>query len=177
MEPVHPTRVSSIEQPLIDARVPFWYRVPLLILGAVLDGMAVLGAWYLITEARREDVVPGFLVVAILLVFGWLTWRMGTARLTVVGDTFRIRNIFGSQTVALSDVERFEIGSNAWGISLIPRSSNRTIPVNAIQKSNWAVWMNRRTRADRLAAELNRLVHASRPGDTENDLPPVPPLH
>jgi hypothetical protein len=36
-------------------------------------------------------------------------------------------NGFGTHRISVSDVDHFEIGDNAWGISLVPRNSYRTI--------------------------------------------------
>ena len=47
--------------------------------------------------------------------------------------------------------------------------------VNAIQKSNLSVWMDYRTRADRLVDRLNELVIDNRPrGLASDELPPPP---
>ena len=119
---MEPERSALSGQSLIDVRVPMALRIGLFVLGAILDGMAALGAWYLITEAPHDDVIPGFGVVLIFLSFGWFAWRMATARLTLLDDTFQVRNYFRTERVLISDVDRFEIGDNAWGISLIPRT-------------------------------------------------------
>jgi hypothetical protein len=112
----------------VDIRVPIGFRLPLFVLAAILDGMAAVGAWYLITEAPEGDILSGFLVVAGFSTFGSWLWRMATARLRLVADTFEVRNIFGTHRISVSDVDHFEIGDNAWGISLVPRNSYRRSP-------------------------------------------------
>jgi hypothetical protein len=107
---------SDASEP-IDIRVPIGFRLPLFVLAAILVGTAAVGAWYLITEAPQGDTLPGFLVVAGLLAFGLWFWRMATARLTLVADTFEVRNIFSAHRISVSDVDHFEIGDHAWGIS------------------------------------------------------------
>lgn len=104
----------------------------------------------------------GLLVVAIFLAFGSVLWRMATARLTLNGDVVVARNYFETRRVNLLDIDQFDLGINAWGIELRVLKSYRTITVNAIQKSNWAIWRGKRTKVDVLIDQLNAVVLAAR---------------
>jgi hypothetical protein len=120
--------------------------------------MGLIGFATVITDRQWA----GLVMVAIFVSFGGVLWRMATARLTLRGDVLVARNFFDTQRMHLRDIERFDKGMNAWGIELLLLHTDRKITVNAIQKSNWAVWRGTRTKADELVDQLNALVLAAR---------------
>jgi hypothetical protein len=89
---------------------------------------------------------------------------VATARLVLEGDTFFIRSYFRTTRARVSEVDRFDIGSGAYGIDLWLLRSFRKITVNVIQKGNWALWPGERhgTKADVLVEKLNEVVRSRR---------------
>lgn len=147
----------------LDVRPPLHIRVPILAIGAGLIGASVVGIHYSVTSGTPA----GLGVTTILLSFGLGCWRLATARLHLDSSKrFVVRNYFGTTSIPVRDVERFEIGSNAWGIELWRRDSHEKVVVNAIQKSNWASLVGKRSRADLLVAQLNEIINMH-----ENDPP------
>lgn len=104
----------------------------------------------------------GFGSVAIFGAVAWACWRTATSRLTLERDIFVVRSFFRTERIQRSDVDRFELGDNPYGIDLWPRDSFRRIAVNAIMKNDWTFWMfwapRRKTKAEILVDQLNTLV-------------------
>jgi hypothetical protein len=154
-------RPSGRQPPIpahFDVRPPLALRIVAFPLAATLMGMGLMGIPYSIANGQ----LSGLLVVTIFLTFGSVLWRMATARFTVSGDVVVARNYFETRRVNLRDVDQFDLGINAWGIELRVLKSYRTITVNAIQKSNWAIWRGKRTKVDVLIDQLNAFVLAAR---------------
>ena len=148
------------QQPLahLDVRPPLLARIVAFPLAATLFGMGLIGLQYTITERQ----LPGLVVVAIFLAFGAAIWRLATARLTFDDDVLVVRNYFRTHRMKLRDIDRFDAGTDPYGIELWPLNSDRRIPVNSIQKRGGAVWRGTRPKADELVDQLNALVLAAR---------------
>lgn len=112
-----------------------------------------------------SQVPAGLGVVAIFLGFGYAVWRVATVRLSLVDGMFVVRNIFGRRAIPIPDVERFEVGDNAWGIDLWLKAPFQKVVVHAVQKSNWAYWRGTRSRADILVDQLNGIAQGFRRSD------------
>jgi hypothetical protein len=133
---------------VVDVRPPLLYRALMFVGGAGLFGFGLLGAQYSVTSGR----LVGFGSVAIFGAVAWACWRTATSRLTLERDIFVVRSFFRTERIQRSDVDRFELGDNPYGIDLWPRDSFRRIAVNAIMKNDWTFWMfwarRRKTKAE-----------------------------
>jgi hypothetical protein len=135
-------------------------RILFIAFAAGFLGFGVFGLVYSIAEGAWA----GLGTAAIFSAFGLGSWRVATARLVLEGDTFFIRSYFRTTRARVSEVDRFDIGSGAYGIDLWLLRSFRKITVNVIQKGNWALWPGERhgTKADVLVEKLNEVVRSRR---------------
>jgi hypothetical protein len=147
---------SGAPHPPLDVRPPFGLRIPLLAFAAGLCGVGLFGVVY----SLATSTYPGLGTAAIFIAIGWLCWRAASARFTVSDDRVIVaRNYFRTWRMSIKDVEQFEPG-DPYGIRASLRSGKR-IQINAVQKSNWATWTGKRTRADVIVDQLNEMIDQS----------------
>ncbi len=86
--------------------------------------------------------------------FAVFMWRQSRLKVVVHDTGLHVVNYLSTFRVAWDSIERFDSSFGYWGIR-VKMKHGRTIPLNAIQKWNISAWLNRLTRADEIAKELN----------------------
>jgi hypothetical protein len=95
----------------------------------------------------------GFDVVA-AGAFAAFMWRQSRLKVVVHDTDLHVVNYLSTFRVAWDSIERFDSSHGYWGIG-VKLKDGRTVGLNAIQKWNISAWLNRLTRADEIAEELN----------------------
>jgi hypothetical protein len=86
-------------------------------------------------------------------------WRQSRLKVIVHDSGLHVVNYLSTFRVAWDSIERFNSSLGYWGIQ-VKMKDGRTVWLNAIQKWNISASLNRLTRADEIAEELNgRLAH------------------
>jgi Bacterial PH domain len=95
----------------------------------------------------------GFDLVAVGA-FVVLMWRQSRLEVVVQDTGLHVVNYLSTFRVPWDSIERFDSSFGYWGIRVMMKDG-RSVTLNAIQKWNIAAWLNRLTRADKIANELN----------------------
>ena len=125
---------------------------------AVLLGCLALGflVFFLVALLRGDfgdAAFAGFDVVAVGAL-AVLMWRQSQLQVVVHDTGLHVVNHLSTFGVAWDSIERFDSSFGYWGIRVMMKDG-RIIWLNAITKWNIAAWLNRLTRADEIAEELN----------------------
>jgi hypothetical protein len=125
---------------------------------AVLLGCLALAflVFFFVTLFRGDfgdAAFAGFDVVAVGA-FSVLMWRQSRLQVVVHDTGLHVVNYLSTFHIPWDSIERFDTSFGYWGIRVM-RKDGRIITLNAITKWNIAVWLNRLTRADEIANELN----------------------
>ena len=121
--------------------------VGLLIIGAV----QVFGA----TKHDRVSVLSGVVFYVAINAVAFLGFAVLLRPRIIVSDNgVTIANYASTKRLKWADIREFSIGSGYMGI-WVHLSSGKILIANAVQKSNYMMWLKRPARADRIVAELN----------------------
>jgi hypothetical protein len=126
------------------------FRIILLALAAGLFGTAFVLFVYSISTIRY----PGLGTATIFGLVAFGCWRAATARFTIDGERFIIRNYFRTRKIPIREVAAFEVG-DAYGIRAVLKSGG-SIQINARQRGER--WMGVRVRQEDAVVALNELV-------------------
>jgi hypothetical protein len=131
-------------------RMAGWALVGVGVLGGAIGLFAVFTA----SSQYWWAAAPVTIGLALVAAYGY---RGGVVpSIEATEQEINIRNPLGRRKIPWSDV--VEVSPSAWGLRITLRDG--TSPVGwAVQKSNWSIWNNRRTRADNVAQILTREAH------------------
>jgi hypothetical protein len=85
--------------------------------------------------------------------FAAFMWRQSRLRVVVRDDGLQVVNYLSTFRLRWDSIQRFDSCSGYWGIQ-VNLKDGHVKWLNAVQKWNIAVWLNRHTRADKIADEL-----------------------
>jgi hypothetical protein len=133
-----------------------------IVLAVLLGFLALVCLVFFFVTLLRGDfgdaAFAGFDVVAVGA-FAVLMWRQSRLQVVVHDTGLHVVNYLSTFRVAWDSIERFNSSLGYWGIQ-VKMKDGRIVWLNAIQKWNISASLNRLTRADEIAEELNgRLAH------------------
>jgi hypothetical protein len=124
-----------------------WVLVGMGPLASSIGLLAVFSAPSRYWWAAAPVAITGGLIAA----YGYLGWIVPSVEATERG--IAIRNPIGHREIPWSDV--VDVSTSIWGLR-ISLADGSTSVAWAVQKSNWSIWNNRRTRADHVAETLTK---------------------
>jgi Bacterial PH domain len=136
-----------------------WAQVGAWALGLVGVLVSVAG----LVSAVGGEVRTGLVAAAVFGLFPLFAWRWGThPRLATSAEGVVVRNPLRTTVVPWADVERCEPSS--LGLVIERRAgTGKPVVAWAVQKSNLAGWLRRRTRADEVAAAIEERAGSHQP--------------
>jgi hypothetical protein len=141
---------EEIWRPNAVARLAGWTVVAIGVPFTI--GVWVWALWRLI-NGRPEDLLVGLAILLIAGLPALLSWRLALhpyIKLTPSG--VEVRNPLRYRMLPWSDIAR--AGNGYYGVR-ISTSRDEAITAWAVQKSNAAAWLRKRTRSDELVNEIN----------------------
>jgi hypothetical protein len=130
-----------------------------LVLGLRLSfvGLLIIGAVQIFDaiEHDRVSVLSGFVFYVAINAVAFLGFVvLLRPRIIVSANGVTIVNYVSTKRLKWDDIKGFSIGSGYLGI-WVHLSDGKILIANAVQKSNYMMWVKRPARADRVVTELN----------------------
>ncbi|MCU1484012.1 MAG: hypothetical protein JWN67_758 [Actinomycetia bacterium] len=128
----------------------------LIVFGATAAGF-LIAAIHEVVAGEPPDLRTDLVVAALFAGMAAAGWA-GALRpsITLDGEEVVVRNPIRTTTVPVGDITNVEA---SYGGIRIGRANDTPVIAWSVQKSNLAIWFNRRTRADDVAAALREAAH------------------
>ena len=137
-----------------DAEGPTWRpRAIARVAGGLVVLLALLLAiGFTVSPPSATGYVPAVVFWLMVPIVAFGVWRNAfVAHVACMPEGLRVRN--ASSEVVIPWAEIVSVKPTYWGLWITERDG-RIVTARAVQKSNAATWLRRRTRADRIAATI-----------------------
>ena len=124
--------------------------------GAVLVALGVLLAVALTASPPSAGYLPAVVIWVVVLVFSVGVWRSAyRAYVACTREGLRVRNAWEEFFVPWAEIA--SVKPTYWGLWII-KHDGKIVTARAVQKSNAATWLKRRTRADEVAEAIRERI-------------------